>query len=147
VPDLSGEDLEICFQKACRKGRHQGLVARQHNLIEWVELTVAIDDIGQAPKVEDLARSEGAGHDRELTREADTAVWGGAACSSDEAGSSSHCRARIILDVLPYLARQLSRGRNHNKHCCSSGVTKCVPPVAQVDSRTQRLYSADCIFG
>jgi len=38
------------------------------------ELAVAVSDIGQAPKVEDLARSEGAGHDEELTGEADTAV-------------------------------------------------------------------------
>jgi hypothetical protein len=34
----------------------------------------AVIDVGQAPKFEDLAQSEGAGCDEELTREADTAV-------------------------------------------------------------------------
>ena len=37
-----------------------------------MELVIAVDNVGQAPKVEDLARSEGVGYDRELTREADT---------------------------------------------------------------------------
>ena len=57
------------------------------------ELAVAVDDIGQAPKVEDLARSEGAGYDEELAGEIDTTIWGGAACYSDEAGGSGHRRA------------------------------------------------------
>ena len=47
----------------------------------------------QAPKVEDLAQSEGTGCDEELPSEANTAIWGGAACSSDEAGGSGHRRA------------------------------------------------------
>jgi hypothetical protein len=42
--------------------------------VEWTKLTIAVDDVGQAPKVEDLARSEGDGRDRELTGKADTAV-------------------------------------------------------------------------
>jgi hypothetical protein len=42
--------------------------------MEWMNLVVAVSDIGQAPKVEDLARSEGAGHDAELAGEVDTAV-------------------------------------------------------------------------
>jgi hypothetical protein len=87
--------------------------------MEWTKLTIAVGDVGQAPKVEDLAQSKGVGCDGEL-READTTVWGGAACSSDEAGGSSHRRARIALDVVPYLAHQLSRGQNHDKHSCSS---------------------------
>ena len=60
-----------------------------------------MSDVGQAPKVEDLGRSEGAGRDGELAREADATVWGGAACSGDEAGGSGHYRAGITLDVLP----------------------------------------------
>ena len=42
--------------------------------MEWTKLVVAVDDVGQAPKVEDLAWSEGAGHDGELTGEANTAI-------------------------------------------------------------------------
>jgi hypothetical protein len=42
--------------------------------VEWTKLAIAIGDVGQAPKVEDLARSEGANDDREFTGEADTAV-------------------------------------------------------------------------
>ena len=63
-----------------------------------MKLAIAVNDVGQAPKVEDLARSEGAGC------EADTAIWGGAACSDDEASGSSHHRVRIALDTAPYLA-------------------------------------------
>ena len=42
--------------------------------MEWMKLTVVVGDIGQAPKVEDLAQSKGTGRDGELTREADNAV-------------------------------------------------------------------------
>jgi hypothetical protein len=42
--------------------------------LEWVKLAMAVGDIGQAPKVEDLAQSVSAGYDEELTREADTAI-------------------------------------------------------------------------
>jgi predicted anti-sigma-YlaC factor YlaD len=52
----------------------------------------------------------------ELTGEADAAVSGAAACSGDEAGGFRHRRARIALDAAPYLARQLSQGRNRGKH-------------------------------
>ena len=90
--------------------------------MEWMNLTVAVGDVGQAPKVENLAQSEGASRDRELAREADTTVWGGAACSDDKAGGSSHHRARIVVDAAPYLARQLSWGRNHGKHVVRVGV-------------------------
>jgi hypothetical protein len=58
-----------------------------------MKLAVAVGDVGQPPKAEDLAQSEGAGYDEELAREADTAVWGSAACSGDEAGGSNHRRA------------------------------------------------------
>ena len=46
--------------------------------MEWTKLVVAVGDIGLAPKVEDLAQSEGAGYDGELAREADTTIWGSA---------------------------------------------------------------------
>jgi hypothetical protein len=39
-----------------------------------MKLVVAIGDVGQAPKVEDLARSKGLGCDEELAREANTTV-------------------------------------------------------------------------
>jgi hypothetical protein len=84
--------------------------------MEWTKLAVAVGDVGQAPKVEDLAWSEGTGHDRELAREANIVVWGGATCSGNEAGGSCHRRARITLDATPYLVPQLSRGQNHGKH-------------------------------
>jgi hypothetical protein len=61
--------------------------------MEWTKLTVAICDVVQAPKVEDLAQSEGTDRDEELAREANTTVLGDAACSSEEAGGSSHRRA------------------------------------------------------
>ena len=51
-----------------------GLIARQCSLMEWTKLVVAVGDVGQAPKVEDLARSEGTGHDGEFTEEANTTV-------------------------------------------------------------------------
>jgi hypothetical protein len=54
---------------------------------------MAVDDVGQAPKVEDLARSEGPGCGGEPTKEADATVWGNVACSSDEVGGSGHRRA------------------------------------------------------
>jgi hypothetical protein len=41
-----------------------------------MKLVVAIGDVGQAPKVEDLACSKGPGCDEELAREANTTVWG-----------------------------------------------------------------------
>jgi hypothetical protein len=66
-----------------------------------MKLAVAIGDVGQAPKVKDLAQSEGVNHNGELTGEADTTVLGGAACSSDEAGGFAHRRARIALDAIP----------------------------------------------
>jgi hypothetical protein len=69
--------------------------------MEWAKLTVADDDVGQAPKVEDLVRIKGTGCDEELIREADTVVWGDAACSDDEAGGFGHRRARITLDAAP----------------------------------------------
>ena len=75
-----------------------------------------MSDVGQAPEVEDLARSEGAGRTGELTGEANTVVLGSAACSSDEVGGSSHRRARITLDGAPYLTCQLAWGQNHVKH-------------------------------
>jgi hypothetical protein len=34
--------------------------------MEWTKLTIVVGDVGQTPKVEDLAWSEGIGHDREL---------------------------------------------------------------------------------
>jgi hypothetical protein len=85
-----------------------------------MKLNVVVGDVGQGPKVEDLAQSEGAGHDRELTMEADTTVWGGAACSSDEAGGSNHHKGRIALDAAPYLAYHLKQGQNHGMHSYSS---------------------------
>jgi hypothetical protein len=82
MADQLGEDLEICSKEA-RKGRcHQGLIARWCNLLEWVKLAIAVN----------LAWGEGTGCDEELTGEADTIVWGGAACSGDAAGGSYHLR-------------------------------------------------------
>ena len=75
------------------------------SLLEWAELAIAFRNVGQAPEVEDLARSEGASRDGELAGEADATVWGGAASSGDEVGGSGHYRAGITLDVLPYLER------------------------------------------
>jgi hypothetical protein len=42
--------------------------------LEWVKLAMAVGDIGQAPKVEDLVRGEGTGYDKELALEADATV-------------------------------------------------------------------------
>jgi hypothetical protein len=42
--------------------------------MEWTKLVVAVGDVGWAPKVDDLTQSKGAGHDRELTGEANTAI-------------------------------------------------------------------------
>jgi hypothetical protein len=42
--------------------------------MEWTKLAVAVGDVGQATKVENLARSECTGRDGELTREEDTTV-------------------------------------------------------------------------
>jgi hypothetical protein len=74
-------------------GWHRELVARRRGPVKRTKLTVVVDDVGQAPKVQDLARSEGTDCDKELAKEADTAVWGSAACSGDEAGGSGHRRA------------------------------------------------------
>ena len=56
--------------------------------MEWTKLAVAVGDVGQAPKVEDMAWNKGTTHDGELTGEANTTIWGSVACSSDEAGGS-----------------------------------------------------------
>ena len=40
----------------------------------WTKLAIAVGDVGQAPKVEDLAQSEGTGHDGELAGEVDIAI-------------------------------------------------------------------------
>ena len=69
--------------------------------MKWTKLAVAVGDVGQDPKVDDLAQSKGASYDGELIGEANTTVWGGAACSSNEAGGSSHHRSRITLDAAP----------------------------------------------
>ena len=74
MPDLVNQNLEICSQKSWRRGRCQGLISYQCNLMEWTKLTVVVGDVSQAPKVEDLAQSEGTGHDGELAGEADTTV-------------------------------------------------------------------------
>ena len=42
--------------------------------MEWTKLVVAVGDVGRGTTVEDLAQSEGAGHDEELTGEANTAI-------------------------------------------------------------------------
>jgi hypothetical protein len=42
--------------------------------VEWTKLVIAVGDVGLAPKVEDLAQSEGTGHDEELVGEAGTTV-------------------------------------------------------------------------
>jgi hypothetical protein len=42
--------------------------------VEWTKLATTFGDVGQAPKVEDLVRSEGAGHDGELAEEVNTVV-------------------------------------------------------------------------
>jgi hypothetical protein len=39
-----------------------------------MKLAIAVSNIGQAPKVEDLARNESAGHDGELTGEGDITI-------------------------------------------------------------------------
>jgi hypothetical protein len=91
--DPSSQEWEMCPQKARRRGRRLGPGAHRCGPIGWTKLAIAVNDIGQAPKVEDLAQGEGAGYDEELAREVDTAIWGGAACSGDEASGSSHCRA------------------------------------------------------
>ena len=103
-----GQNLEICSQESWRRRRRQGLVARRCNPMKWTKLAMAVGDVGQAPKVEDLARSEGTGRDEEIAGEADIAMWGGVACSGDEVGGLGHRRARIALDAAPYLACQLS---------------------------------------
>jgi hypothetical protein len=51
-----------------------GLVAHWRGPVQWTKLAVAVGDVGQAPKVEDLARSEGANHDGELIWEVDITV-------------------------------------------------------------------------
>ena len=43
--------------------------------MEWTKLPVAVSDVGEAPRIEDLAWSEGGGHDEELAREADATIW------------------------------------------------------------------------
>jgi hypothetical protein len=55
-------------------GWRRELVARRRGPVKRTKLTIAVDDVGQAPKVQDLARSEGTGCDKELAKEADTAV-------------------------------------------------------------------------
>jgi hypothetical protein len=42
--------------------------------MELMKLAVAVSNVGQAPKVEDLAQSEGTDHDGELIGEADATV-------------------------------------------------------------------------
>jgi hypothetical protein len=42
--------------------------------MEWMKLAVAIDDIGQASKVENLAWSEVTNDDGELVEKADTII-------------------------------------------------------------------------
>jgi len=58
-----------------------------------MKFAIAVGDIGQDEKVKDLAHSEGADYDGELHREADTAIWGSAACFGDEAGGFGNSRA------------------------------------------------------
>ena len=74
TPNLLGHDLEINSQEDQWSRQHRGLAAHRWSLVEQVELTIAFGDVGQAHKVEDLARSEGAGHDEELTGEVDATV-------------------------------------------------------------------------
>jgi hypothetical protein len=74
VPDLSGQDLEIHSQKSWRRRQRWELVAHRCSRIERTKLAVAVNDVGQAPKVEDLAQGEGAGCGEELVREANIAV-------------------------------------------------------------------------
>ena len=68
------EPRDLLPRALARGGRHRGLVARLHSPVEWTKLAVGVGDVGQAPKVEDLARNEGADRDGELVGEADTTV-------------------------------------------------------------------------
>lgn len=58
-----------------------------------MKLIIAVGDADQAPKVEDLVKSEGADYDEELIGEEDTTVCGSTSCSSDDAGGTGHRRA------------------------------------------------------
>ena len=71
--DLPGEDLEVHSQEARRRIRRRGLNAHRHGLLEGVKFTAAVGNVGQAPKVENLARSEGADGDDDYIGEAHTA--------------------------------------------------------------------------
>jgi hypothetical protein len=42
--------------------------------VEWTKLTIAVGDVGQVPKVEDPAQSEGVGRDGELIGKANTII-------------------------------------------------------------------------
>jgi hypothetical protein len=53
------EDLEIHPQEALRGRRRRGHVVCRCHLLEGAKLAIAVDAVGQATKVEDLARSKG----------------------------------------------------------------------------------------
>jgi hypothetical protein len=55
VPDLTSQNLEISSQESWRRRWHRGLVACQCSPVEWMKLIVGVGDVGQSPKVEDLA--------------------------------------------------------------------------------------------
>jgi hypothetical protein len=101
-----------------------------------MKLAIAVGDIGQATKVENLAQSECAGRDGELTGEADTTVWGTVAYSDNEASGSSPDRARIGLDTAPTW-RASCRGVRTAASMLFKLVSEYGSSVARVDSRTQ----------
>ena len=46
----------------------RGFIAHRRSPMEQMKVTVAVGDV-------DLARGKGTGYDKELTREADAAIW------------------------------------------------------------------------
>ena len=60
-PDLPSKDLKVRSHQRC--------------LLEGVKLAVPIGNVVQAPKVENLAKDEGASGDDDLAGEADATFW------------------------------------------------------------------------
>jgi hypothetical protein len=118
--DPSSQEWEMCPQKARRRGRRLGPGAHRCGPIGWTKLAIAVNDIGQAPKVEDLAQGEAPAMMKNSPGKQTPPSGAVPLALATRQVAPATVEPESHLMQPPYLVHQLSRGQNHGKNCCSS---------------------------
>jgi hypothetical protein len=101
-----------------------------------MKLAVAVGDVGQAPKVENLARSEGIGCGGELAGEADTAIWGVPLAPTTRRVAPATVESESHL-TMPLPSALAIAGSESWQALLFESVSEYGSLVTRVDSRTQ----------